>query len=188
MCDGSFEMNQMWGRPTLLTHEVFVKATFSEKVVGFFKPSAQCPRQGSYEPSTYPKIAILACLYVSSDRRRINTALVALKKVSMTTASEQFHFPCIEVLKPCLRWISCSSRKGKLRFTIDMMDAVVGRHPEHDGHVQHPDRQITFDPIADRPANHTARMQVQDQFQTDPAFPTLWSKRRLDCQAMVQTC
>ena len=57
-----------------------------------------------------------------------------------------------------------------LRSTVRMMDAALGRCPECDGHLQRPDRQVTFHPVADRPADHAAGMQVQDHGQIQPAF------------------
>ena len=42
-----------------------------------------------------------------------------------------------------------------LRPTIRVMDAVLGRLTERDGHLQSPDRKVAFHPVRDRPANYT---------------------------------
>ena len=57
-----------------------------------------------------------------------------------------------------------------LAATIRMMDAALWGRTECDGHLQRPDRQIAFHPIANRPADHTPRMQIQDHSQIQPAL------------------
>lgn len=42
-----------------------------------------------------------------------------------------------------------------LAAPIRVMNAAIGRLPERDGHLQRSDRQVTFHPIAHRPADHT---------------------------------
>ena len=46
--------------------------------------------------------------------------------------------------------------------TIRVMDAAFRWLSERNGHLQRSDRKITFHTIADRPADHPPRMQVQD--------------------------
>ena len=43
-----------------------------------------------------------------------------------------------------------------LAAAICVVNAALWWRPERGGHVQRPDRQVTFHPIADRPANDTA--------------------------------
>jgi hypothetical protein len=48
------------------------------------------------------------------------------------------------------------------------MQPLVGRRAG--GHVQGPDRQIAFHPVADSPANSAPRMQIKDDSQVEPTF------------------
>ena len=41
-----------------------------------------------------------------------------------------------------------------LAATVGVMDAAPRRSPQRNGHVQGPDRQVTFHPVADGPDNH----------------------------------
>ena len=57
-----------------------------------------------------------------------------------------------------------------LAATIRVMDASLGWLAQGDGHVQGTDRQVLLHPVADRPPDHPAGMQVEDDGQIDPAF------------------
>ena len=57
-----------------------------------------------------------------------------------------------------------------LAATIRVVDAALRRPAQGDGHVQGADRQILLHPVADGPADHPARMEVQNDRQIDPAF------------------
>ena len=52
--------------------------------------------------------------------------------------------------------------RAVLRPAIRMMDAVLGRLPQGDGHVQGSNRQVALHAVADCPADHTTGMQVQN--------------------------
>lgn len=54
--------------------------------------------------------------------------------------------------------------------TIRVMDAAFRWLSERNGHLQRSDRKITFHTIADRPADHPPRMQVQDHSKIQPTF------------------
>ena len=58
-----------------------------------------------------------------------------------------------------------------LAATIRVVNAALGWPAQGDGHVQGTDRQVLLHPIADRPPDHPARMQVEDDGQIDPALP-----------------
>ena len=57
-----------------------------------------------------------------------------------------------------------------LAATIRMVNAALRRLPQGNGHVQGPDRQVMLHPVAHRPADHTPRMEVQDDGQVEPAL------------------
>lgn len=52
-----------------------------------------------------------------------------------------------------------------LAAPVAMEDATFGRRSEGNGHLQGPDGQIALHPVADRPADHAAGVQVQDDCQ-----------------------
>jgi hypothetical protein len=45
-----------------------------------------------------------------------------------------------------------------------------GGSPQRDGHLQRPDRQVTFHPVADSPADDAPGMQIEDDSQIEPAL------------------
>ena len=57
-----------------------------------------------------------------------------------------------------------------LANAIRLVNAAPKRCPECDGHVQRPDRQVPFHPIADRPADDAPAVQVQGHSQAKPAL------------------
>ena len=57
-----------------------------------------------------------------------------------------------------------------LTAAIRMMDAARGRLPQRDSHLQRPDCQVAFHPVADRPTDDTPGMQVEDHGEIEPPF------------------
>lgn len=57
-----------------------------------------------------------------------------------------------------------------LRAAIRVMNTAWWRAAQGNSHVQRPDRQILFHPVADSPANHAPREQVDDDGQINPAL------------------
>ena len=57
-----------------------------------------------------------------------------------------------------------------LAATIRVEKAPLRRLAQAHSHVQRPDCQILFYPVADCPAHHTAAMQVKDDGEVEPAF------------------
>ena len=57
-----------------------------------------------------------------------------------------------------------------LATAIRMVDAALGWSPQRKGHVQRPDRQVAFHPVADGPADHAPGMQIKDNSQIQPTF------------------
>lgn len=55
--------------------------------------------------------------------------------------------------------------RAVLASTIGVVDTALGWSPQSNGHVQGPDRQIAFHPVADSPANHTPRIQIENDCQ-----------------------
>lgn len=58
-----------------------------------------------------------------------------------------------------------------LRSSIRVMNTAWWRVSDGDGHVQRPPSQILLHAVADRPAKDTARKQINDYSQIDPALP-----------------
>ena len=57
-----------------------------------------------------------------------------------------------------------------LASTVCMVDAVFGRLAKSHGHVQCPDGQIALHAVADSPADHTTRVQIQYDSEIQPAL------------------
>ena len=57
-----------------------------------------------------------------------------------------------------------------LATSIRVMNASLGWPAQGNGHVQGADRQALLHAIADGPADHPARMQIENDRQIDPAF------------------
>ena len=57
-----------------------------------------------------------------------------------------------------------------LATAIRMVDAALGWSPQRKGHVQRPDRQVAFHPVADSPADHSPGMQIKYDSQIEPTF------------------
>ena len=57
-----------------------------------------------------------------------------------------------------------------LAAAVAVEDAAARRGSQGDGHLQRPNRQIAFHAIADGPADHAPRMQVQDHRQIQPSL------------------
>ena len=57
-----------------------------------------------------------------------------------------------------------------LRAAIRVVNTAWWRAAQGNSHVQRPDRQILFHPVADSPANHAPREQVDDDGQINPAL------------------
>ena len=53
---------------------------------------------------------------------------------------------------------------------IGVKNAALGRLTQPHRHIQRPDRQILFHPVADSPANDTAAMQIKDDGKIEPAL------------------
>lgn len=51
-----------------------------------------------------------------------------------------------------------------------MVDAVFGRPAQGNGHIQCPDRKVSFHPVTDGPADHSPRMQVQNYGEIKPTL------------------
>lgn len=57
-----------------------------------------------------------------------------------------------------------------MRVAIRVMNAALGRLPQRDGHLQRPDREITLQAVAHRPANDTSRVQIKDHSKIKPSL------------------
>lgn len=57
-----------------------------------------------------------------------------------------------------------------LRAAIRVVNTAGWRSSQGNSHVQRPDRQILLHPVADGPANHAPREQVDDDGQINPAL------------------
>src|SRR6056300_726703 len=57
-----------------------------------------------------------------------------------------------------------------LAAAICVVDAVFRRSAQRNGHVQSPDRQVAFHPIAGGPADHTPGVQVENDGQIQPSL------------------
>jgi len=57
-----------------------------------------------------------------------------------------------------------------LAATVRVVDAVLGRLPESDSHIQRPDRQIAFHAITDGLADDPSRMQIKDHSKIKPVL------------------
>lgn len=57
-----------------------------------------------------------------------------------------------------------------LAAAIRMEKAALWGLAQARRHIQRPDRQILLHPVADRPANDAATMQVEDDSKVEPAF------------------
>lgn len=60
--------------------------------------------------------------------------------------------------------------RAVLAAAIRMMDATPCWSSQRNGHIQRPDRQITFDAVAYGPPNDPPGMQVEDDRQVEPAL------------------
>jgi hypothetical protein len=57
-----------------------------------------------------------------------------------------------------------------LAAAIAVEDAAPRRGSQGDGHLQGPNRQIAFHPVADGPADDASRMQIEDDSEIQPAL------------------
>ncbi|GAA0774737.1 hypothetical protein GCM10009077_10950 [Roseibium denhamense] len=55
-----------------------------------------------------------------------------------------------------------------LATEVRVVNAAPGRTAQGDGHIQSPDGQIAFHPVADSPTYDTSGMQVEDNGQVEP--------------------
>ena len=90
---------------------------------------------------------------------RLNSRII----VAITFARHRY-------LEPMLAQDLLIVMRTVLRPAIRVVDAASGRYSERNCHFQRTDRQIPLHPIADRPANHATRMQVEDHGKIQPAF------------------
>jgi len=60
--------------------------------------------------------------------------------------------------------------RAMVTATISVMDAISDWLAQGNSHIERPDRQIALHVVANGPANHTTRIQIQDDGQIQPPF------------------
>ncbi len=122
------------------------------------------------------------CRLVSQFRRQINSALRVLKmeRVNATGPREPATFDGGVVKAVSLaahRDLEMMPAQELLVVVAAISQAAIGvvnaarrRLAQVDGHLQRPDREVTLHAVADGPADHAARIEIDDHGEIRPAL------------------